>query len=66
MQSSVRQKLERKNLKRRKRLRNIAENANYEEFLMEPESSKSFGFPDNSTLIDPDTSLLHQGSKSIS
>lgn len=56
--------LERKHLTRRTRLRTIAENVNYEEFLMEPESSKMFGFPDNSSLIDPDTSLLNQ-SKAI-
>jgi hypothetical protein len=35
----------------------IAKNSNYEEFLMEPESSKMFGFPDNSSMIDPDASL---------
>jgi len=55
--------LERKHFSKRQRLRTIAQNQ-YEEFLMEPESSKSFGFPDNSDIMDPDTSLLNQ-SKAI-
>jgi len=59
MNTAVRIALEKKHKKRRERVKMVADNSNYEEFLMEPESSKIFGFPDNSSLIDPDTSLLN-------
>jgi len=57
MKAAVRIVLENKQKKRSDRLEMIAKNSNYEEFLMEPESSKMFGFPDNSSLINPDVSL---------
>ena len=59
MNTAIRVALEKKHLKKRERVKMVADNSNYEEFLMEPESSKIFGFPDNSSLIDPDTSLLN-------
>ena len=59
MNSAVRASLEKKNLARRIRLNAIEPNPNYDEFLMDPESSKAFGFPDNTAIRDPDTSLLN-------
>jgi hypothetical protein len=55
MNPIVRQFVERKHLARQLRLDTIASNDEYEDFLMEPESSKTFGFPDNSYLDQYDS-----------
>ena len=58
MNPAVRNSIERKHLSKRHRIRSIPLNPKYEEFLMDPESSKTFGFPDNSYLIDPNASWI--------
>ena len=54
--------LERKLMKRRLRLQRLVQNPEYEEFILEPENSKAFGFPDNSKVSDPDASILNASS----
>ena len=58
MNSKVRATLEKKLLAKRLRMRAAEINPNYQDFELEPDHSKAFGFPDNSMVIDPEASIL--------
>ena len=58
MNPKVRATLEKKLLAKRLRMRSAEINPNYQDFELEPDHSKAFGFPDNSMVIDPEASIL--------
>ena len=58
MNQGVTTHLQNKLLAKRMRLKSTEINPNYQNFEIEPESSKAFGFPDNTLIQDPDASIL--------
>ena len=48
---------------RRLRLSKIESNNTYTDFELEAENSKAFGFPDNTEIQDPDSSILVDGNQ---
>lgn len=65
MNLATREHLEKKLSTARFRKKRIIPNPNYDDLELGQECSKAFGFPDNSMLHDPDSSILgvqHLGS----
>ena len=60
MNQSVRTYLEKKLLEKRLRLKQLDTDAmSNEDFPLDQQYSKLFGFPDNSAVLDPDNSLIN-------